>query len=278
MIKKNTIEKIPVFFHIPKNAGTYVYNKAFHVIRLLNTKDLTTYNLAVKREGKTVYRIVCSAKKELNDKYKDAGCWIDKSVDYEDLDFNDLTVYFIVVCDLSFGIYKEDIYKKLDKNTKFYEFLVLRDPYERVLSLFSYLKSSQSSHESKHGIFGDMTFVEYLNSPYLEGSWLIRTLLHIPNKIPITSNDFEKTCEILDGFLIDDITGVDKLISKVLYTCLNVKDCSLPQRLQNVIKPFSNKTKEKITYDFNCLSEETKDNFNNQTKWDQLLFNKYKKI
>ena len=263
---------LPVFFHIPKNAGTYVYNRSFNLIKELINTDQKTYNLQVRREGATVYRIVCSAKTELNKKYKvmnEGHIWV--CVNYEDLDFNDLNVYFIEVCDVSFGTYKQDIYKKLDKNRKLCEFLVLRDPYERVLSLFSYLKSSQSSHESTNGIFVDMTFVEYLNSPYLEGSWLIRMLLKIPNETPITKEHFDDTCEILNNFLTSDIEEVDNLISKVFYICFNIKDCNIDQQ-----KIYSNKTKEKITHDFNCLSQKTKENFNNQTKWDQLLFNKYK--
>lgn len=263
--------KLPVFFHIPKNAGTYVYNRSFNLIKELINTDQKTYNLEVRREGATVYLVVCSAKTELNKKYKVMNGYSWVRVNYEDLDFNDLNVYFIEVCDVSFGIYKEDIYKKLYKNTKLCEFLVLRDPYERVLSLFSYLKSSQSSHESTNGVFGDMTFVEYLNSPYLEGSWLIRSLLQIPNETPITKEHFDNTCEILDNFLISDIKDVDKLISKVFYMCFNIKDCNITQQ-----KIYSNKTKEKITHDFDCLSEKTRDNFDNQTKWDQLLFNKYK--
>jgi len=264
------MQKLPVFFHIPKNAGTYVYNVSFRLISSKLDVRGKLYNLQVQKGDRTVYRLICSAKNELSDKYKrmDKAAWV--RVNYEDLDFNDLNVYFIEVCDVSFGIYKEDIYKKLDKNTKLCEFLVLRDPYERVLSLFSYLKSSQSSHESTNGVFGDMTFVEYLNSPYLEGSWLIRSLLQIPNETPITKEHFDNTCEILDNFLISDIKDVDKLISKVFYMCFNIKDCNITQQ-----KIYSNKTKQKITHDFNSLSEKTKENFNNQTKWDLKIYNKY---
>jgi hypothetical protein len=264
------MQKLPVFFHIPKNAGTYIYNRSFNIVKqLVNTKQ-KTYNLEVKKEGLTSYLIVCSSDKGLSDKYKvmNGASWV--CVDYEDLQLDDLNLYFIEVCDQSFGLYKDDIYKKLNKDIKTFEFLSLRDPYERILSLFSYLKSAQSSHESTSGIFDGMEIVDYLNSDYLEGSWLIRNLLNIPNETPIIKQHFDSACEILDNFLISDIKNVDSLLSRVFGYCYGIKDCSTKQQ-----EIYSNKTKIKVECDFDSLDQQTKDHFNNQTKWDRLLFEKY---
>lgn len=262
--------KLPVFFHIPKNAGTYVYNRSFNIVKQFINTAQETLNLEVKNKGEPVYRIVCSCKKPLNDKYKrmNGANWV--CVDYEDIDFNDLNLYFIEVGDRSFNSYKEEIYKKLNKNIEPFEFLVLRDVYERILSLFSYLKSPQSSHESTNNIFGDMSLIDYLNSHYLEGSWLIRSLLKIPDETPITKEHFDNTCEILDNFLISDIKKVDSLILEVFNECYNVKNCIINQN-----EIFSNKTKDKIKHSFNSLNQKTKEHFNNQTKWDFKIYNKY---
>ena len=262
--------KLPVFFHIPKNAGTYTNNMCFSFMQRF-AAGKKHYHVDVYKDGIIYYRFICYSEHPLNEKFEQLNHKCLYKINLKDLSFDGLFVFMLRIADSGFSDYKEDIYKKLDKNRKLCEFLVLRDPYERALSLFSYLKSSQSSHESTNGMFGDMTFVEYLNSPYLEGSWLIRRLLKIPNETPITKEHFDNTCQILDGFLISDIKNVDKLISKVFYMCFNIKDCNIDQQ-----KIYSNKTKEKITHDFDSLSEKTRDNFNKQTKWDQLLFNKYK--
>ena len=264
---------LPVFFHIPKNAGTYVYNVSFRLISSKLDVGGRLYNLQVQKGDRIVYRLICSAKNGLSDKYKlmnNAG-WV--VVQYDDLNLDDLNLYFVEVCSSSFGCYREEIYDNLQSDAEPYEFLILREPYERTLSLFSYLTSPQSEHELTSGIFDGMEIVDYLNSDYLEGSWLIRNLLNIPNETPIIKQHFDGTCEILDNFLISDIKNVDSLLSQVFGYCYGIKDCSVKQQ-----EIYSNKTKIKVECDFDSLDQQTKDHFNNQTQWDNKLYKRYVNI
>ena len=70
--------KLPVFFHIPKNAGTYVYNASYWTIsnNLLNSEK--PWSLEVFKNNQIAYRIICEPKNlDVQSKYTkvDAGYW-----------------------------------------------------------------------------------------------------------------------------------------------------------------------------------------------------------
>lgn len=262
--------KLPVFFHIPKNAGTYVYNASYWTIsnNLLNSEK--PWSLEVFKNNQIAYRIICEPKNlDVQSKYTkvDAGYWW--RVDINDLDLNDFDLYFLEVCDISFSSYREDVYQNLKSEIKPYEFLVIRDPYERIKSLYSYINSHQSSHEEKHKSFGDKSFVEYLNSDQLEGSWLIRSLLDIKNEIPIEEYHYDEVCEILDNMSVININDLDFYLNNFYLNCYGIESSTVKREV------FANKTKNKISTAFEDLDEQTKAKFLEQTKWDKLIFEKY---
>jgi len=159
--------------------------------------------------------------------------------------------------------------------------MFLREPYGRTLSLFSYLQSSQSAHEPSHGAYDSNTFIEHLNSPQLQGSWLIHNLLNVPDPEIITQDHYEQTCNILDNMLVSDISDVDYVIVKIFNECYNlgldIKDF-LNKKITRGLRINTNTTKDKLEYPFESLDEETKNHFLNQTKWDYKIYNKYVNI
>ena len=264
------VKKLPVFFHIPKNAGTYIYNASFRLIGSKLDVGGKLYNLQVQKGNRIVYRLICSAKNRLSDKYKpmNNSGWV--VVQHDDLNLDDLNLYFVEVCSSSFGCYREEIYDNLPSDTKPYEFLILREPYSRILSIYSYLTSPQSSHELTSGSFGDKTFIEYLNSDQLENSWLIKSFLDIPHDTVINKDHYRATCDILDGMFVSDINDTDFSLSNVLNKCYGFKNIDIPNQ-----KIYPNKTSKKIDQPFKTLDKATKIHFNNQTKWDRLLYEKF---
>ena len=266
----NEAKKLPVFFHIPKNAGTYVYNVSFRLISSKLDVGGKLYNLQVQKGDRIVYRLICSAKNGLSDKYKpmnNAG-WV--VVQYDDLNLDNLNLYFVEVCSSSFGCYKEELYRNLPSDTEPYEFLILREPYSRTLSIYSYLTSPQSSHELTSGSFGDKTFIEYLNSDQLENSWLIKSFLGVPDNTVINEDHYRATCNILDGMFVSDIGDTDLSLSNVFNKCYGLKNIDISNQ-----KTYSNKTSKKIEQPFKSLDKSTKTHFNKQTKWDRLLYEKF---
>jgi hypothetical protein len=262
--------KLPVFFHVPKNAGTYTYNVSFWslCINLLDSEK--PWSLEVFKNNKLSYRLICKLKDESQDeKYfrMDAGYW--RRVSINNLDFNDLDIYFLEVCDVSFNSYEEDIYKNLPADLEPYEFLILRESYPRTQSIYSYIQSARSQHEPSHDSFSGMSFEEYLNSPLLEGGWLIRSLIDLPNEIPITQDHFEKACEILDRMLVFNVKNVDENLKKIFRYCYDIDTAKLRA------DSYKNKTADKIDTTFDSLNDKTKTAFLNQVKWDNDLYKKY---
>lgn len=263
-------KKLPVFFHIPKNAGTYVYNASYWTVCNNLSSPEKPWSLEVFKNGKIAYRLICSPKKpEAESKYTkvDAGYWW--RVDIDDLDLNDFHLYFLEVCDISFASYKKEIYKKLNSEIQIHEFLVLRSPYERTLSLYSYINSAQSSHEETNKSLGDKSFVEYLNSDQLEGGWLIRSLIKLPNEIPIEEKHYDQACLIIKQMEVINITELDFKLSDIFLNCYGSESSGIKREV------FANKTKNKINILFRDLDKNTQEKFSEQTKWDKLLFETY---
>jgi hypothetical protein len=229
--------KLPVFFHIPKNAGTYINNRCFSFFKQrFGGKDC--YHIDVLKDGVITYRLLCRSSKKLCSDYTSINkiCY---QINFEDLRLDELDLFLLRVADVGFETYKQDIYSLLPENIKPYEFLCLREPYSRTQSLYSYIQSSQSSHEDTNYKFGNLSFVEYLNSPQLEGSWLIRRFLKIPNEIPITEEHFKKTCDLLSEMLIFGMDDIDESLFKVFMECYGMDCRSITANV------YDNKTKEK---------------------------------
>ena len=262
-------KELPVFFHIPKNAGTYVYNYAFWSVFINTLKSKNPCNLEVIRDGVIAYRLICNSEEPLDSsiyKRMNKGYW--RQVELDQLNLDDLNVFFIEVCDSSFFKFRDEIYSKLDSDVVPYEFLLLREPYLRIQSLYSYIQSSDSNHEDTNNSFGDKSFIEYLNSSHLEGSWLIRALLDIPNSVVVQQEHYDKTCKILDQMHVSNMSDVRGTLDKVFYNCYGITDI-------NNAEVVANKTQNKIDITFSSLDEGTRIAFLNQAKWDIELYNKY---
>tara|TARA_R110000772_G_scaffold234231_1_gene345825 strand:- start:1026 stop:1868 length:843 start_codon:yes stop_codon:yes gene_type:complete len=265
--------KLPVFFHIPKCAGTYVYSIFCRISALLAGVGNIKY-IIVKQNDFILYRLICTTNKPLDKKYKKQDRWT-YFVDYDDLDINDLNLVFVEVCARSFSDYKNYIFKNLPGDVVPYEFIFLRDPYSLAISLFNYLTSDKSNHEPTGASINSNKFEDYLNSSRLQGSWLIHNLLNIPDPEPITLDDFNKTCDILDSMLVADMSDVDYTILKVIEDCFNIVDKEIINKIPDIRK-VRNKTTNKLNVQFSDLEEKTKAHFMSHTKWDNRLYNKYK--
>ena len=264
-------KKLPVFFHVPKCAGTYTFNKIFYVIRNYICGP-NIRHIMVKRGEYILYRLICSSEEDLDGKYKCINDRWTYSVDYDDFDLNDLNLLFIEVCGRSFNDYKDYIYKNLSDNLDPYEFIFLREPYEKTLSLYNYLSSEQSNHEPTAKGFNHKNFSDYLKSHDLEESWLIRRMLKLSDETIVTEEHFNKTCDTLDGMLVSNLSDVDSIILKVCKECFNLKDFDLKIKDKQEIRN-ENSTKQITLY--KDLDKDAKKHFDKKTKWDRLLYEKF---
>ena len=265
------MRKLPVFFHIPKNAGTYIYNCVFRDIFDNYNTNPHKCNLEVIHDGAIIFRIIGSSDQPLNKFYRKMNNANYYKVDLEHLNLSDIDVFLVEVCDEGFHSCKEHIYDMLPSNSEPYEFICLREPYDRIISIYNYVQSTQSSHESYHGKFGDMTFVQYLNSELLEGSWLIRKLLNISDTEVVTEDHFDRACAILDDMIVFDIKDIDNNIHKIFQICYDIE----PTEFTDHVNRYKNETINKVVVPFNSLDQKTQDTFMRQTFWDHQLYKRY---
>jgi len=264
------MRKLPVFLHIPKNAGTYINNRAFTIMQETAAEGQNCYHIDVLKEGRIAYRLLCTSNEELDNDYIPLNkiCY---SVNLEELRLDELNLFMLRISDIGFKYYKKDIYPLLPKNVEPYEFLCLREPYERAKSLYSYLKSIQSINESTHFKYGNKSFIELLNSSSLEGGWLIRSLLNIPNEVNIRQWHFDRVCKILNNMTVFNMDTITPSLNKIFKVCYGINTSNINRKV------YDNKTIDKVDTPFDSLDEKTKKVFLNQVYWDYKIYNKYTK-
>lgn len=265
-MKKLMSKKLPVFFHIPKNAGTFMIRQSLAVMKQ-HAAGRACWYIDVHQNDSSIFRFLYIGDPPTSGSYTKLNpiCY---KVDINDLDISDKNIFFVKVSDEGFRNYKETLYSILPEYIEPYEFIFLRDVYERVQSLYTYIQSPDSAHEPTHRAFGGKSFIEYLNSSQLEGSWLIRNIHNLPNNIAVTQEHFNKTCELLDNMRVYNTTETSTALAEVYKECYNIDTSNIKEQIYN-------KTANKIDVPFDSLDDQTQHAFLNQTKWDQLIYRRY---
>ena len=167
------------------------------------------------------------------------------------------------------------IYKILNitKQERF-DFAILRNPYDKAISLFSYLSSERSKHEPTHNAIIYDQLSDYLSSYQLEDSWLIRDLMNMTDDQEITQDHYDKCINIMSDWLIDDIKEVDVIINRVFEKCYGIVMSDIEPHFVNAWK---NNTFNKTKKSLNDLNDVTVQKFLDRTYWDRKLWERYSK-
>ena len=282
--------KIPVFLHIPKNAGTYVLGWTMTLFRYYGiTKDWNdkvgwNYNLRrilLQHENKQISTLFVYDPHKVRESNQSFAqhptnkyCNIVQLQNFlEELKNKKLTLFSVIVEADGVHYIKENLYNgicELDNSHPLY-YTIFRDTYNRSESLYNYINSSKSLHEPTHNTFKSKTFSEYLNSYELEDCWLIRKLINITGNEIINEEIFNRACAVLDDFKIKDIKHTDELIDDVFTECYNISQNIVSTNDKNV---FKNSTSSD-TFVFDDLDYITRDVFLERTRFDRKLYNKY---
>ena len=284
------MNKIPVFLHIPKNAGTYVLGWTMTLFRYYgianNWEDRVEWDYNLRRivlqyESKQIATLFIYDSYNVRDSNQnfvqhptDKYCNIIELQNFlDELKNKKLTLFSVIVEPDGVQHIKENLYKDICEHNKSHPlyYTILRDTYNRSESLYNYIKSSKSSHEPTHNAIKSKTFVDYLNSYELGDSWLIRRLINITDSEIINEEIFNKACIILDEFKIKDIKHTDELINEVFTECYNISQNIVDNNDRNV---FKNSTSSD-TFVFDDLDEKTKNAFLTRTEFDRKLYTKY---
>lgn len=288
-------QKVPVFLHIPKNAGTYI-------MELLMVYFARIYNEPKKQENFFIKRITIESdsynltvfvrfldeahKTDPNIQYhphavaanynhpKARACNLNTLQEYiekKHLIILAINVEPISEKDMRVGLF--EAYKLLNLcQARPFNYTIIRDVLSRQQSLFHYLTGKESIHEPTHGSISQDTFIKYLNSEDLEDSWLIRVLSGIPHNMKINQYWMDIATKFLEShsFVIGDISKTDHIINQVLNDCHGQFIIDLDK--QSI---FRNPTQNKHKITINDLDKETKQKFLDRTYWDRKLWERY---
>ena len=97
-------------------------------------------------------------------------------------------------------------------------FLSLREPLRRSLSVFNYLKSERSKHESTHGKIMSTTFEQYIRSSELEINWVVRNMSGLTESAMPDESDLTKVSKKIkeENFRVFDLSELEKNLSSIL--------------------------------------------------------------
>lgn len=153
-------------------------------------------------------------------------------------------------------------------------FTVLRNPYDRALSIFNYIKSDSSSHEPNHDCLISKSFQEYIESDELEDSWFLRNLLDMPDNQVIEPYHLTLADEWLRHFRITDTSKVDDLINQVFHGAYGIQQSDVEDHVieSNLDR---NATPSKLKIKFEDLDPTIQQNFLDRTYWDRKLWERY---
>jgi len=277
---------VPVFYHVPKNAGTYVTNLSLLFFRgYRRTKTVwndykyeTIKNIEIINEHGTVARLLCGD--------PDNECVSDKHIDNDPLDTSHHTVSYeknidktcikklfifqIIIEDAGFHL-AENIINSLIGSQSYQEWIILREPFSRTVSWYSYITSDRSSHEPLHQ-YVTSSFENYIKSPDFESNWVMRKLVGVPDSEDFTEQHHKHAISRLDKFEVYDIQDVDSMVDKMFETSYSITRDDWPP---HATTPGRNQNPVKGIIKFESLPDDIQKMYTSKTYWDNLLWDKY---
>ena len=268
---------IPVFYHIPKNSGTYIYTNISNSIRSLyyrkigyNIREIIVmdghYMLIRFLVNDMLYSLDNCEYASFVNKNLSCNCinickhkiiWTININDINSNILNNLQLLAVIIEPRGFKCSEKilEMISNLFQKYNLYKFLILRNPFEREQSLFNYITSEASKHEPTHKVITSNTFEEYIMSNQLQDSWLIRNLLNLKTTENLNEEHYTKTCEILKSFNVYDIKDTEKCLKEMFLKCFG--DFSIEYNKKRVEK--NTNLYSKIEY--KDLSENVKNKF-----------------
>ena len=256
------MKKIPFFYHVPKNAGTYVVAYMLRISRILckniYQSDEKFRCILIMDQQQILARVIVFDKDNL------CGQSLTKTPHANPILYSSSIdqLEFIVSASEVFGaiiesagfICHDRISKAFEQKYSLLKFLIERDPLARQQSIYKYIISQKSHHEHTHGNFtAEISFADYLkNHVKEEDSWLIRHLLNIRHPQEITEEHFQSAFNILKNFLVDDIKQTDSLLRKVFLMSHDIDINDYPNIAKSINKN-SNASKQVVVSDYSLV-------------------------
>jgi len=272
----------PVYYHIPKCGGTYIYSKSYALIKELKKQNFTdNSNLDIffihifnGSHKNILFRILVIQNPQIFD--SNIFHISSKSKKTYNVNINDLknlfqiihnNIYLIIITPEGFlhdYIIKEYL---IEYNIQSTNYMSVRNPYDRALSMYQYLISDNSKHELTHYNINPPSFSNFLIK---QKNWIIQNILSQKTLITnIRHEHWLETIDICKDWFICDISNIDNIIYSIFS---NYKLNDLDQKLQ---KKYTWVNKNETNYDyipFTRLKDQARLRFLNKTRWDREFY------
>jgi hypothetical protein len=278
------MRKIPIFYHIPKNAGTYTISyfiKFFEYWRD-NYTDWNDYSVegfsnikfvCLVKDNRILARLLLGDLNQFLDQYLGNITQQSESEFKIDLDevtsefLNNFFVFAVIIQSEGFK-YRSTLLAHL-ANFSFYEFMILRESFSRVRSLYAYAVSEESVHESIHFLLKSESLEKYILLDECEDCWLIRNILGLDDIIEIEQFHFDAAVDILQTFNVYDIKRVDRAIKNSILSCYDIDVEQLNLSFDNI---FRNQSNTFVNIEYSNLCAEAQEHFKQRSFWDRKLY------
>ena len=282
---------IPIFFHIPKCAGTYVtgcmhslfrqhYRNHLDANEQQDNRQLQRLTVDIPNHGLLTIFAFTPAKyyndASLMTKIDDYASRVSVFKLFSLVKNLEIEIFSIIIePDFYWGDIKNliDLRPSFDAayalcdiaNSNYKCFGTLRSPFQRVLSAYAYLCEESSSHEPNHKKIMCESLKGYIMSDQLEDSWVIRSLSGKPYSQALEQSDFDYVINFLKDFTFT-LNAEDSIndVFKKSYN-INLKDCEF-------IEANRNQNPDKQNLKLNDLDQETQNKYKNVTQFDYALY------
>ena len=263
------LRKVPVFYHVPKCAGTFMTFNFLYPEFSPNFKriDLNVDN-SLNSPGDIVAFVVDKDKKLSKEKL--SVMKIDEFQKH--CEEGTISIEGFIIKPITNGIApKLSFIEEWCKLSSCYPqyFTILREPLERNKSVFYYLRD-QGTWERNYGIFEGMSFTDYVHSELLPDSWIIRNIAGLPDNKPITAKEYDETRKVLSKFKIGFMDDLPKFLSSL------TKDFGFSGKYLKESKPVLNQNKVSRTKEKSDLSKQDLIVFTKRIAYDQKLYDHFK--
>jgi len=286
--KKDSPKKIPVFLHIPKNAGTYVLNLMHSVhthyrhLNLGGEFDQSCVRMCFVKLDKV--RQVTAFIYDKNHHCESSDSFVKISPDqYE----SSADIFYKYLSESKFDLFSLQIdATQLGAQNEFnfchklcsiigYTpsfFTILRSPFDRAQSIFNYLNSEDSSHEPTYNQITSKDLQSYIHSSQLEDSWVIRHLRSLSEEEPLTMEHFDQAVNQLHRFsFVGNMSNINETVYSVLHQCYGISRNLINFNLDSIEKNQSSYSSCK----FDDLDIETQNKFICRTDLDIRLYDDF---
>lgn len=271
---------IPIYYHIPKCGGTYIYTILPSIISKSTKNNIVFIDITKsnKNNSSIVFRFILTMTHnemlDLNPKVFFKNKEKEHSGQYRyssnivliDEIFNTILlknyVKFIMISSAGFKI-ADILYNQLDQHAvKYKQYMTIRDVYDKAMSMYHYLSSTNSKHERQH--WSQQKDINKFVSME-QNNWLVENILNLKN--PADYNSFMRCVNLLNNFFIRDISNINDILTDICLSIgLDIKNISYQQYCCSRNQTIYDKPK------FTDFPNQVRINFLNRTRWDREIY------